>query len=311
MNKSNLSYALLLTLGAFIWGLAFIFQSAASNYIGPCTINAIRFFLATLFLLPFSVISLKKDKKVKKIDYKACIIGGILGGVFLIIASILQQIGISTTSTSKSGFITAFYIVLVPLFELIIFRKKCGINVYIAILIALIGLGFLCIKGDFSIEIGDFYLFIGALFFAFHIIAVDKFMNNANPIFLSNIQMAVASLISFILMLILESNTMENLLNSLIPILYLGIFSSGVAYTIQVISQKHLNSTVASLIMSLESVFSCLLGVLIYTFYKFTPIPQYLTLNEIIGSIVMFLAIILSEIPEENFKKIKFIKKNQ
>ena len=155
MNKKQVYFSLLQTFGAFIWGLAFVFQSSAAKYIGPYTINAIRFFLGALFLVPFSIYSLKKENKTKKVDIKTTIIAGIISGIFLIIASIVQQIGISTTSTSKSGFITAFYIVLVPIFSFLLFKKKNEINVYISILIAIVGLGFLCLKGDLSIEIGD------------------------------------------------------------------------------------------------------------------------------------------------------------
>ena len=173
MNKKQVYFSLLQTFGAFIWGLAFVFQSSAAKYIGPYAINAIRFFLGALFLVPFSTYSLKKENKTNKVDIKTTIVAGIISGIFLIIASIVQQIGISTTSTSKSGFITAFYIVLVPIFSFLLFKKKNEINVYISILIAIVGLGFLCLKGDFSIEIGDIYLFLGALFFTVQIIAID------------------------------------------------------------------------------------------------------------------------------------------
>ena len=228
---------------------------------------------------------------------KTTILAGIISGIFLIIASIVQQIGISTTSTSKSGFITAFYIVLVPIFSFLLFKKKNEINVYISILIAIVGLGFLCLKGDLSIEIGDIYLFIGALFFTFQIIAIDYFSQKVNLITMSMIQMGFASIVSFIFMMIFERDNLDKVVNAIIPLLYLGIFSSGIAYTIQVVSQKHLNPTICSLIMSLESVFSSICGIIIYSFYQFSDIPQYMNINEIIGSILMFIAVIFSQIP--------------
>lgn len=297
MNKKQVYFSLLQTFGAFIWGLAFVFQSSAAKYIGPYTINAIRFFLGALFLVPFSIYSLKKENKTKKVDIKTTIIAGIISGIFLIIASIVQQIGISTTSTSKSGFITAFYIVLVPIFSFLLFKKKNEINVYISILIAIVGLGFLCLKGDLSIETGDIYLFIGALFFTFQIIAIDYFSQKVNLITMSMIQMGFASIVSFIFMMIFERDNLDKVVNAIIPLLYLGIFSSGIAYTIQVVSQKHLNPTICSLIMSLESVFSSICGIIIYSFYQFSDIPQYMNINEIIGSILMFTAVIFSQIP--------------
>ena len=309
MNKKQVYFSLLQTFGAFIWGLAFVFQSSAAKYIGPYTINAIRFFLGALFLVPFSIYSLKKENKTKKVDIKTTIVAGIISGIFLIIASIVQQIGISTTSTSKSGFITAFYIVLVPIFSFLLFKKKNEINVYISILIAIVGLGFLCLKGDLSIEIGDIYLFIGALFFTFQIIAIDYFSQRVNLITMSMIQMGFASIVSFIFMMIFEKDNLDKVANAIIPLLYLGIFSSGIAYTIQVVSQKHLNPTICSLIMSLESVFSSICGIIIYSFYQFSDIPQYMNINEIIGSILMFTAVIFSQIPLSLFVKNK--KNNQ
>ncbi len=303
MTKSNqIKYSLILVLGAFIWGLAFVFQSSCSKYIGPYTVNAFRGIIAVIFLTPFSIISLKKEKKTKPIDNKATILGGVLAGIFLLGASIFQQIGISTTSTGKSAFITAFYIVLVPIFAFILFKKKIGFNVLIAIIIALVGMGLLCFDGNFSLAIGDIFLFIGALLFTAQILTIDYFSFRANLFTFSLIQNAVVAIVSSILMFIFEPIVAENLKNSIISLLFLGIFSSGIAYTIQIVTQKHLNPTIASLIMSLESVFSLLCGVIIYTFYKFSDVPQFLTPQEIIGCVIMFIAIILSQLPSSWFQ---------
>ena len=164
-------------------------------------------------------------------------------------------------------------------------------------------LSFLCLKGDLSIEVGDIYLFIGALFFTFQIIAIDYFSQRVNLITMSMIQMGFASIVSLIFMMIFERDNLDKVVNAIIPLLYLGIFSSGIAYTIQVVSQKHLNPTICSLIMSLESVFSSICGIIIYSFYQFSDIPQYMNINEIIGSILMFIAVIFSQIPLSLFVK--------
>lgn len=300
-RKTEISNCLLLVLASFIWGLAFVFQSNASNYLGTFSINTFRSIIATLFLLPITIYSLRKDKKEnKQTSIKVSIFGGILAGIFLALASIFQQLGISTTSTSKSGFITAFYIVLVPIFSLF-FKKKCGANVYIAIIIALIGLGLLTLNATFNLEIGDFYLFIGSIFFAMQIITIDFVSHKINVFLIMLIQMATSGIVSAPFCMALESFSINDILMALIPLLFLGIFSNGIAYTIQVKAQKVLNPTVASLIMSLESVFSSICGVIIYTFYQFTSVPQYLNLQQTIGCVVMFIAVILSELPSKWF----------
>ena len=311
-KNAQIKYSLILLLGAFIWGLAFVFQSSCSKYIGPYTVNALRGIIAVVFLAPFSIVSLIKERKIKKIDKKATILGGVLSGLFLFGASIFQQIGISTTSTGKSAFITAFYIVLVPIFAYLLFKKKIGFNIIIAIVIAMIGMGLLCFGNDFSLSKGDLFLFIGALLFTAQILTIDYFSPKANLFTFSLIQNAIVGVLSTILMFIFEPPVAENLKNSIISLLFLGLFSSGIAYTIQISTQKYLNPTIASLIMSLESVFSLLCGVIIYKFYKFSDVPQNLTIPEIIGCIVMFIAIILSQVPSSwfEFKKKKKDKGN-
>ena len=301
-KNTQIKYSLILLLGAFIWGLAFVFQSSCSKYIGQCTVNAFRGIIAVVFLAPFSIVSLIKERKIKKIDKKATILGGVLSGLFLFGASIFQQIGISTTSTGKSAFITAFYIVLVPIFAYLLFKKKIGFNIIIAIVIAMIGMGLLCFGNDFSLSKGDLFLFIGALLFTAQILTIDYFSPKANLFTFSLIQNAIVGVLSTILMFIFEPPVAENLKNSIISLLFLGLFSSGIAYTIQISTQKYLNPTIASLIMSLESVFSLLCGVIIYKFYKFSDVPQNLTIPEIIGCIVMFIAIILSQLPSSWFE---------
>ena len=309
-KKVEITNCLLLIFAAFLWGVAFVFQSMASNSLGTFSINTFRSFIATLFLLPFMIFSLNKEKKNGiKTNYKFGIIGGAFAGIFLALASIFQQLGVSTTSTSKSGFITAFYIILVPIFSLFL-KKKCGNNVYIAIVIALLGLGLLTLNSSFTLEIGDLYLFIGSIFFAFQIMVIDHFSPKTNTYLIMVIQMFISAIVSLPFMLIFETFSLNDFTSALLPLLFLGIVSNGIAYTIQVKTQKVLNPTVASLLMSLESVFSSLSGVIIYTFYQFSEVSQYLNLQQSIGCVVMFIAVILSELPS-NWFTIKYRKEKR
>ncbi len=307
MTQNKLFHSLMLILAAIIWGIAFVFQSMANKYLGPYSINCFRSLIASIVLIPLTCFSLRKDKKENvKYDCKYPIIGGIVAGIFLVLASVFQQIGLNTASTGKSAFITTFYIVLVPIIALILFKQKCQINCYISIGLALIGLGLLCVTDfSFAISKGDLYLFICALFFACQITCIDRVSSKSNLFLLALIQMLTSFVVSLVLMLIFEKVNLDQIKNSIVPILYLGIGSSGIAYTIQVISQKHINSTLASLLMSLESVFSCISGVIIYTFYIFSDVPQYLSTQQILGCVVMFIAVILSELPSSwfSFKK--------
>ena len=300
VKKEELVSFFLLIFASFLWGISFVFQSMASNHLGTFSINTFRSLIAALFLLPIALYSIYKSRKENKpVNYKISIIGGVFAGFFLALASIFQQLGISTTSTSKSGFITAFYIILVPLLS-IFFKKKCGNNVYIAIIIALVGLGLLTLNSSFRLEIGDIYLFIGSIFFSLQILTIDQSSNKANIFLLMLIQMTISGVVTapFI---VLETISFEAIYNALLPILFLGIASNGVAYTIQVITQKVLNPTVASLLMSLESVFASLTGVIIYTFYEFSDVPQYLNLQQTFGCIVMFIAVTISILPSPRF----------
>ena len=312
-TKSKLFYSILLLIGAFIWGLAFVFQSIANNYLGAYSITFFRCVIAVIVLIPITIYSLKKQFKVeydnKNNLIKASIFGGILSGIFLALASVFQQLGLKGTSTGKGAFMGSTYIILVPIISFVLFRKKCGINNVIAIIFALIGLLFLCLD-NFSFSNGlskeEIYFLICALCFAFQIISIDCFAPKSNLFLMALIQMITCGIICMIMMFIKEKIQFENVKNCIVPLLYLGILSSGVAYTIKVISQKHINSTTASLLMSLESVFSCLCGVIIYTFYKFTDVDQYLTTYQIIGCVFMFVGVVISQI-NFNFKKIKSV----
>ncbi len=298
-KKQVISFFLLI-FASFLWGISFVFQSMASNHLGTFAINTFRSLIAAIFLVPFMIYSIHKNKKNNiSQNLNFSIFSGLFAGFFLALANIFQQLGVSTTSTSKSGFITAFYIILVPVVS-IFFKKKCSKNVYIAILIALVGLGLLTLDSSFKIELGDIYLFIGSIFFTFQILTIDYASKKSDIFLLMCIQMTTSGLITMPF-IALEEISFSLMYEALFPLLFLGIASNGLAYTIQVFTQKHLNPTLASLLMSLESVFASLTGVIIYTFYQFSDVPQYLNLQQTFGCVVMFIAVIISILPGKRF----------
>lgn len=316
MTKKQFISSLLLLLTAIIWGIAFVAQSVGMEYVGPLTFSATRSFIGSAVLLP--VIYIFRDKRSKdqtngsdvadKRHYrKTLIIGGITCGTLLAIASNLQQFGIQYTSTGKSGFITACYIIIVPILGLFL-HKKVGSFVWLGVLIALVGMYFLCIMSEggnvetllppaylnifgLSVNLGDLLLILCSVAFSFQIMAVDHYSPQVSGVQLSCIQFLTCGVLSAIAMFIFEKPDIHSILDAWMPILYAGALSSGVAYTLQIIGQKNLNPTVASLIMSLESTVSVLAGWLI--------LGQQLSIYEIIGCILIFCALVLAQIPQK------------
>ncbi|MDO4313067.1 MAG: DMT family transporter [Eubacteriales bacterium] len=289
--------ALILFMAAFIWGTAFVAQSMGMDYLGPFAFNGIRSFVGFLTLLPCIVLLNRMNRKSghasekrKAEDTKTLITGGICCGLCLFAASSLQQIGIQYTSVGKAGFITAFYIVLVPVLGIFL-KKKIGWKVWAAVVLALAGLYFLCITDGFSIGKGDIYVFLCALIFSLHILVIDYFAPKTDGVKMSCIQFLVVGILSVPFMLVLETTTVEAVLKSVFPILYAGVMSSGVAYTLQIIGQKNMNPAVASLILSLESSISVLAG--------WAILGQHLSAREGMGCVMMFAAIILAQIPDK------------
>lgn len=298
--KSKTKNNILLILTALIWGLAFVAQSVGMDYVGPFTFNTIRSLIGGLFLIPCILFLDKKGFTVKSTQTKEAkkklVKGGIYCGIALGIASNLQQIGIMYTSVGKAGFITALYIVLVPVFGLFL-KKKVSIYVWISVFIALIGMYLLCIKEGFSIGLGDGLIFICAIVFTFHILIIDAFSTYVDCVRMACIQFFVAGILSSVGMFIFETPTISSILSGWMPILYAGILSCGVAYTLQIVAQKNTDPTVASLILSLESVFSLLGGFLI--------LGQVLTIREVLGCILVFNAICLAQLPGSPKKETK------
>lgn len=294
MNKYIARQSLLLFLTASIWGVAFVAQSVGTKYIGPFTFNAIRTTIGAIVLLPYIGVLHYSEQKheyrhVRKKSNKDLIIAGIICGVLLFIASNLQQFGIMHTTAGKAGFITSMYIVLVPVLGIFL-HKKMGVQIWIAVAIAVAGMYLLCGVGtDASLQQGDLLLLGCAVVFSFHILVVDYFSPRVNGVMLSCIQFFVCAFLSAICMLLGETPSIAAIWEARIPILYAGVMSCGVAYTLQIVGQKGMNPTVASLILSLESVVSVLAGWLI--------LGQKLSHRELCGCALAFAAIILVQIP--------------
>lgn len=308
MNKFVIRQSLLLLLTAAIWGVAFVAQSVGMEYIGPFTFNAVRNVIGAAVLLPCLAFLVRKKadgvskesakmpqtinfrEKLRTGEYKTLFAGGICCGVLLCVASNLQQFGIQYTTVGKAGFITAMYIVLVPMIGIFL-RKKTGAKVWFAVGIAVAGLYLLCMTGgSFSLQKGDLLILACAFVFSIHILVIDYFSPKVNGVAMSCIQFFVCGLLSAVGMLLFEEPQWQQILAAWVPVLYAGVLSCGVAYTLQIVGQKGMNPTAASLILSLESAVSLLAGWLI--------LGQKLTKRELIGCMLMFAAIVLVQLPE-------------
>jgi len=310
--KARFRGNLLLLLTAMIWGAAFVAQSVGMDYVGPFTFNGVRFLIGGIVLIPF--IWLKDKRKLheniafhnKKINFftgklkkegkteqrneaKTLLIGGICCGVAVGAASSFQQIGIVHTTVGKAGFITALYIVFVPLFGIFL-KKRIRIWVWLSVVLSAVGLYLLCMNGAFRLSAGDQYVFLSAIIFSIHILLIDHFSAKVDPVRLSALQFLACGGLSLIPMFLLESPSFSSLVSAAVPILYAGVLSCGVAYTLQVVAQRDTDPTVASLILSLESVFSALFGWII--------LGQTLSFRELAGCVLMFAAILLAQISE-------------
>lgn len=282
----NAKGSLILLLTAFIWGTAFVAQSVGMDHIQPFTFNCIRNFVGAAALLPVIFVMSKISPNKEAEDKRTLWIGGISCGVVLAIASTLQQIGIQYTTSGKAGFITALYIIFVPLCSLFT-KKKPKPTIWISVLLAVVGMYLLCMKESLSINKGDFYIFLCAIAFTFHIMVIDRFSPRVNGVKMSCIQFLTCGIICLVLTLIFDEPTFEGIKMAAMPILYTGVMSSGVAYTLQIIGQKFTSPTLATLIMSLESVFAALAGWVI--------LNEAMSPTEIFGSLLMFAGILLAQ----------------
>lgn len=291
-TKSTVSVFLLL-LTALIWGAAFVAQSVGSDHVGPFTFLASRSLIGGVTLLPLIAVRNKKRPPQRPVQNRRTLLsGGLLAGCALMVASSLQQIGIAETTVGKAGFITALYIVIVPLFGLFL-KKRAPVFVWCGVALAAVGMYLLCFANGpegVGFSRGDLLLLLCACCFSVHILVVDHFSPHVDSVCMSCIQFFSCGLLALIAALLLENPTPALFWDARLPILYAGVLSSGVGYTLQIIAQKHVSPTLASLIMSLESVFSVLAGWLL--------LDQSLSARELFGCALVFAAILLAQLPE-------------
>ena len=297
-NKKLLGNSLLL-LTAFIWGTAFAAQRTGMESIEPITFNAARMVLAAaaVGLLAWRIAGREPASAVGAADEPAGlgrrnrrdIIGGLCCGAFLTAASLAQQVGLVYTSAGKAGFITAMYMILVPVIDSALFKKRQARTVWLAVLLGVGGMYLLCVTESLSLNRGDVWVGLCALLFSGHILCCDHFARQGNPLRISAVQFAAAAVISAVLALILESPSWDKIQAAFWPIVYCGLISGGLGYTLQMTAQKYTEPAVASLLMSLESVFAVLAGAVL--------LDERLTARELWGCIVMFAAIVTVQIP--------------
>ncbi len=292
MNQNKLKQIVFPTLAAFIWGTAFVAQSVSTDYVSPFAFNAARSIIAFFVLWAVAVIFKKAKEKrgepVKLGSKRDLIIGGVCCGVVLSIAANFQQAGLAETAPGKAGFITALYVVLVPILGIFL-RRRASLPVWLGAVLAVGGLYLLCIKEGFSVEMSDLLVLACAFVFALHIMCVDHFVQKVDGVQLSCVQFLTAGVVSAILSAIFENQDFAGVWHCILPILYVGVFSSGVAYTLQILAQKDSDPTVVSILLSLESVFSVLAGAVI--------LGDKLSGREYIGCLLMFVAVVLAQLP--------------
>ncbi|HJA06228.1 MAG TPA: DMT family transporter [Candidatus Mediterraneibacter pullicola] len=298
-RKSTNNFLLALT--AFIWGSAFVAQSVGMDYLGPFTFNSIRCLMGGIVLIPVLLLFKRNGRKKSQEQVaevagagigsrKDLIVGGICCGLALAAGSSLQQIGLVYTTAGKAGFITALYIVIVPVMGILL-GKRVGLKVWIGVVLAATGMYFLCITEGFSIAKGDFFVFLCAAAFSVHILVIDSFAPKVDGVALSCIQFFVCGILCAVPMLVSEQPQISQIMEAWVPLAYAGVLSCGVAYTLQVVAQKNTDPAVASLILSLESVFSVLAGWVI--------LGERLSGRELFGCALVFTAVILAQFPEK------------
>ncbi|MDD2217674.1 MAG: DMT family transporter [Eubacteriales bacterium] len=299
MTKQTRSNFLLL-LTAFIWGAAFVAQKAGLDYVGPFTFNCIRFIIGAIVLIPVIMVMNNNNKKNERAckeepdnTIKNLLLGGFFCGIVIFGGTTLQQIGLLYTDAGKAGFITALYIVLVPILGTFIGKKITRIVLF-CVAIAAVGLYLLCAPPDglnpLDFNRGDLLMIISSFFFASHILVVDHFSRKCDGVTLSCLQFAVCGTIAILPMMLFEHPQLSNIIAAYIPLLFTGVMSCSVAYTLQIIAQKHTEPTAASLIMSTEAVFAVLTGMII--------LNETLSTRELAGCVIMFIAMVITQLPE-------------
>ena len=299
MKNEKMLGNILLLLTAMIWGTAFVFQRVGMESIEPATFTASRMSLAALATGLVSLLPGRRGSAAAETgrDFKSAVPGGICCGLFLGAASLFQQFGIVTTTAGKAGFLTALYILLVPVLNWLLFKKRSSLHVWVAIAIGLVGMYLLCVTEDLRLTRGDALVCVCAVLFSGHILCCDCFSRRADPIRLSAVQFLTVALLTGVIALLVEEPSWEKIRAAAFPIVYCGIVSGGVGYTLQMVAQRMTDPTVASLLMSLESVFAALAGALL--------LRERMSARELLGSVILFAAIILVQLPAPGRRKVK------
>lgn len=298
MKKTNIWTNGLLLLTAMIWGFAFVAQVDGINYVGPLTLNGVRFSVGVLSLLP--VVLIFEKGRVGSAERKKTVLASLLAGTVLFCASSLQQIGIVyTRSAGVAGFITGLYIVLIPIACFLLFRHKTGVQIWIGAVLALIGLFLLCYKvGEgFRFGLGELLLLLGSFFWTAHMILVDRLGKTLRSLHFAWGQFLVCALLGLLAMFLFEEPTVSGILNAKWPILYCGVLSVGVAYTLQVIAQKRADPTFAAILLSMESVFSAIGGAVVGT--------DNISSLGYVGCGLIFAGVLISQLPERTKRHTK------
>ncbi|MCR4578039.1 MAG: DMT family transporter [Clostridiales bacterium] len=292
MRKDRLFGNLILMLTALIWGTAFAFQRAGMEQIGPLTFVASRMTLSAAAVGLAALLRGRhapRQKTESRADIRRTVTGGICCGTVLALASIFQQSGIVYTTAGKAGFITALYILIVPVINHVIFKKRSTWIVWLSVLLGVAGMYLLCMKESLSLSTGDALICACAALFSAHILCCDRFVSGSDPVRISAVQFITATLISWIAAFMLETPSLKSIVPAAAPILYCGIMSGGVGYTLQLVAQKRTDPTVASLLMSFEAVFAVIAGALL--------LHEKMSARELLGCAVMFVAIIAVQLP--------------
>ena len=289
MNRKSLRGSLLLLLGSVIWGAAFVAQRVGMDHMGPFSFNGIRMLLAAAVMTPVTLLTERKKSPATAPDPKNQRQAGLLCGVMLFAASSLQQMGLVTTTAGKAGFITALYVVLVPVAAWLLFRKNPGRIIWLGVAMAVVALYFLCIPAEgFTLQGGDLLEFGCAVCYTVQILCVDHYAPKVSGVRLARDEFLITGVLSLLIALFTETMTWEGIREALIPLLYSGIMSSAVGFTLQIIGQRDTDPTVASLLMCLESVFAVLTGAII--------LGEKMTVRETVGCVMMFSAVILAQL---------------
>lgn len=299
MNRKKMTGNLLLLFTAMIWGTSFVFQRVGMDSIGPMTFTASRMVLSAIAVGAVAYLpdifkkntSARADTAELRAYKRNTLVGGVICGLFLAGGSLLQQIGVVYTTAGKAGFITAMYMLLVPVVNFLLFKKKNSLRVWLAVLVGVAGMYLLCVKEGFTLTRGDILISLCAFMFCGHILCCDRYAPVADAVKISAIQFAVCALICLGFAFAMEQPAIEQLRSAIVPILYCGLISGGLGFTLQIVAQKFTDPTVASLLMSLESVFAAIAGALL--------LSERMSLRELLGCVIMFAAIVLVQLPEK------------